>query len=192
MARFTLKKSVPAWAALFAICAVCAILLACTFNVTKSPIAKQESAAAESARKSVMSAAERFEEVEIPAESAVKSLYKGVTDGETVGYVAVVAAKGYGGEVEVTVGIGSDGRTTGISVGGANFSETAGLGAKSKEPAFTDQFANRETPLRVVKTGGTRADDTVDAITSATVTSTAVTNAVNAAGEYVKALLTGE
>lgn len=189
MARFTLKKPVPAWAALFAICVVCALLLAVTFNVTKSPISKQEETAAESARKSVMSAAEKFEKVEIPAESAVKSLYRGETGDETVGYVAVVTAKGYGGEVEVTVGVNADGKVTGISVGGANFSETAGLGAKSKEPAFTEQFSNRETPLRVVKAGGAKAEDTVDAITSATITSTAVTNAVNAAGEYVKGIL---
>lgn len=192
MARFTLKKAVPAWAALFAICAVCAILLACTFNVTKAPIARQEASAAESARKSVMSAAERFEEIELPSDGAVKSLYLGTAGGETVGYVAVVTAKGYGGEVEVTVGVDTDGKVTGISVGGANFSETAGLGAKSKEPAFTEQFAGRETPLRVVKAGGAKADDTVDAITSATITSTAVTNAVNAAGECVKTVLAGK
>ena len=103
--------------------------------------------------------------------------------------MAVIATKGFGGEVEVTVGVNAQGTVTGISVGGANFSETAGLGAKSKDAAFTDQFKNREVPLKVIKAGGEKAENTVDAITSATITSNAVTGAVNQAGEYVKTLL---
>lgn len=58
-----------------------------------------------------------------------------------------VTVKGYGGEIEIVVGVDNDGVITGINVGGANFSETAGLGAKTKEPAFTEQFKGLSAPL---------------------------------------------
>ena len=93
--------------------------------------------------------------------------------------------KGYGGEIVVTVGVDGDSTITGINVGGENFSETAGLGALAKEPAFTDQFAGKTVPLKLVKGSAEKGDDTIDAISGATITSTAVNGGVNLAGKFV-------
>ncbi len=107
------------------------------------------------------------------------------TAGEkVVGYVSQITVKGYKGPVEVTVGLDPDLVLTGISVGGSDFAETAGLGAKAKEPAFQSQFAGKKTPVSVIKTGGTPGDNTVDAITAATITSNAVRDAVNTVAKY--------
>ena len=86
---------------------------------------------------------------------------------------------GFGGPIEVTVGVDTHGTVTGLSVGGSSFAETAGLGAKAKEPAFTDQFVGKTAPLTL------KVD--VDAISGATITSRAVTDGVNTAAAAVPA-----
>ena len=96
--------------------------------------------------------------------------------GALVGKTGTIVTKGYGGEIEITVGVDLSGVVTGVSVGGSSFSETAGLGARAKEAWFGQQYIGKVTPIALVKDGGD-----IDAITSATITSRAVTNAVNAA-----------
>ena len=77
------------------------------------------------------------------------------------------------------------GTVTGISVGGSGFSETPGLGAKAKDAAFTDQFSGKKTP---VKLGDTDGEDTVDAITAATISSRAALECIrDAIAKYQKA-----
>ena len=159
---------------LLLIAVVAGLALGVTNEVTQGPIAEQALLSADTARREVLFAADTFEEVE-------EGIYRG-TDaaGQTVGFVTTVAENGYGGEIEVTVGIGMDGVITGVSVGGEDFSETAGLGARVKEEAFRAQFAGLTAPVALTKDGGQ-----VDAVTSATISSTAVKNAVNRACELL-------
>ena len=100
--------------------------------------------------------------------------------GAETGYIVKGSAAGYGGSVIVVVGVDADLKVTGIS-----FPETAGLGQKATEPAFYEQFAGKGTKLSVKKGGGA-GEDEIDAISGATITSTAVTNTVNAATEFVQ------
>jgi len=102
-------------------------------------------------------------------------VFRGVdANGSAAGYVSTGTVTGFGGPVEVTVGTDAAGVITGVRVGGANFQETAGLGAKAKEPAFYEQFAGKEYPVDLTKNGGE-----IDAITAATITSSAVVRGVN-------------
>ncbi len=55
-------------------------------------------------------------------------------------------------------------------------SETSGLGANAKEESFRDQYIGGSGPFSLTKNGGT-----IEALTSATVTSRAFTAGVNAA-----------
>ncbi|MPM58160.1 Electron transport complex subunit RsxG [bioreactor metagenome] len=99
------------------------------------------------------------------------------------------------------VGIGADGAITGIRVGGPNFSETMGLGAKTRDAEFTDQFQGQKGPISVggksdsVTSASANAENPsesgghVDAVTSATISSRAVVSAVNTACSYVQGLL---
>ena len=114
------------------------------------------------------------------ADPAIDSCYAGSANGAVVGHTAQVTVKGYGGDVEIVVGVDADGVITGLNVGGANFSETAGLGAKAKEPAFTEQFKGLTSPL-VLK-------DNVDSITGASITSGAVVGGVNTALDYIASI----
>lgn len=185
MKNENLKTLLP----LVVICLVAALLLGVFNQITEGPIRENSQKAAMETRQRLLPAASSFEE-QSAEDSGLMSLYRGLNDGgETVGYVAETAVNGFGGEIVVTVGMGMDGTITAISVGGDNFSETAGLGALAKEASFTDQFQGRSVPLTVVKGNADRDDTTIDAISGATVTSSAVNNGVNAAGAYMQTLL---
>jgi electron transport complex protein RnfG len=95
------------------------------------------------------------------------------------GYAIQVAPSGFDGEITIMVGISKDGKVLGIDI--ISHTETAGLGAvaaakTSAGVAFREQFVGQSGELAVSKDGGT-----IDAITSATITSRAVTEGVNAA-----------
>ncbi|MBR6705794.1 MAG: RnfABCDGE type electron transport complex subunit G, partial [Clostridia bacterium] len=172
------RRSLPAWAVLTIITLVAAMCLGGTYQMTKDTIAQRTAEEAEATRKALLPDAAAFEEAEA---SSLDSFYVGKTkEQDDVGYVGVSTVQGFGGEVEVTVGTDADGKITGVRVGGPNFSETAGLGAKTKEPAFYEQFTGKTYPVKLTKDGGE-----IDAVTSATVTSSAVVRAVN---DTVKAM----
>lgn len=172
---------------LLAIAAVAGLALGLTNAVTKGPIAEQQVAEATAARQAVLPEADTFT-IYADENATVDEAYVGYdAAGATVGMTAKITANGYGGEIEVTVGLALDGTITGVNVGGANFSETAGLGARTKEPAFREQFAGQSWPVALTKDGGQ-----IDAVTSATISSTAVTNAVNDACAYLAGVLETE
>ena len=83
---------------------------------------------------------------------------------------------GYAGDITMLVGVNNEGRVTGLMV--RQISETFGLGARARTDAgFLSQFLGTS--------GEAAVGDTVDAITGATVTSKAVTKAVNSAAAFV-------
>ncbi len=172
-------KKIAAWIALGIITIVAGLLLSMTNEVTKDVIATQEAESKVEARKTVLPDAETFEPVEVESLEPLSELFAGMKNGEAVGYVGAVSVNGYGGPVQIIAGVDNDGKVTGVSVGGAEFAETAGLGAKAKDLAFTDQFLMKQTPVKAVKSERDRGDNTVDAIAAATITTNAVTSGVN-------------
>ncbi len=171
---------------LVGICLVAALLLAVFNLITEGPIAENAVRAAQETRTRLLSAAVTFEQVELEEGSAMDSCYEGFdANGESVGYVVETTVGGYAGEIVVTVGLDADNVITGINVGGDNFSETAGLGAKAKEASFTDQFIGESVPLSLAKGTTGLQDGIIDAISGATITSTAVNGGVNSAGKFV-------
>lgn len=156
---------------LLIIAAVAGLALGVVNEITKEPIAQQTVAAQNAARTQVLPAAVSFEQ----AEHLGEVIYVGSdATGEVVGYCATGVTKGYGGDMEITVGIDLDGKISGVNVGGSSFAETAGLGAKAKDKDFTDRFIGLEGNIAITKDGGQ-----VESITSASKTSRAVANEVN-------------
>ena len=80
------------------------------------------------------------------------------------------------------VGVDNDLKVTGVEI--ISQSETAGLGAKCTEDGFKAQFVGKTENIAVTKNGA--KDNEIDAITSATITSKAVTKGVNDAISVVK------
>ncbi len=164
-------KKTPAFVTLMLIALVAALLLAATDRVTREPIQRVALAATNAARIAVFPDADDFVQVEPP--QGLNSLYEAKKGGQTVGRVATVTTQGFAGAIEVTLGLDADQKLTGLTVGGTSFAETAGLGSKAQEPAFTDQFMGKAVPVSL----GTD----VDAISGATITSRAVVNGINQA-----------
>jgi electron transport complex protein RnfG len=122
-------------------------------------------------------------------DSIITDYSEGVKDGKTVGYAFSVTTKGYGSGLKLMVGIDTEGTITGLSIVDCS-NETPGLGANSSKPEFYGQFAGKSGELTVVK-GGNAGESEIDAITGATITSKAVTNAVNTVTEYFEENLKG-
>ena len=173
---FKMKKKFPAWLVLTVICVVAAALLAGTNLMTKDVIAENANREKYATLGKLIPDADSFEELE---SGVIVGKDK---DGNTVGYSKAATAQGFGGEVETTVAARPDGTIGGISVGGSNFAETAGLGARAKEPEFQEQFAGKSAPVALTKDGGE-----IDALSGATITSRAVIKGVNQAMEEIAA-----
>ena len=161
----------PAWLVLCIITVVAGLALSATNLLTQGPIAEQKLLASNAARIAVFADADAFEELPVDADSKMDSVYAAKQNGETAGYVLQTTVTGYGGPIEIVMGIDNAGKITGISVGGSSFAETAGLGARTRDPEFTDQFIGlSEAPI---------LKKNVDAISGATISSTAVTSGAN-------------
>lgn len=173
---------------LLIISAVAALLLALTNSVTASTIAQRNEQANAEARKLVLESAQDFEQVkDVKTDNSkgveVSEIYEAKdASGNTVGYTLKVLPSGYGGTIELMVGIDSaKGQVSGINV--VSNSETAGLGAKATNPEFSDQYKGKLLEELSVLKNGTPGDTEIKAISGATITSTAVTNGVDAAIE---------
>ena len=107
------------------------------------------------------------------------------SNGDTEGYIiASSSPNGYGGEIDVAIGI-KDGKLTGFTV--ISNSETAGLGSKCSEPDFQNQFKGKPAQTLSYTKSGATADTEIDAISGATITTNAVTEAVNAGIAFYQA-----
>ena len=84
------------------------------------------------------------------------------------------------------MGVRSDGTTNGISF--LSLSETAGLGMEADTDSFKSQFAGKNVDKFQYTKSGATVDEEIDALSGATITTNAVTNAVNAGLEYVKSI----
>lgn len=176
---------------LFIITAVAALLLAFA-NMLTAPITKanQEKAFNEALSEALPEAREFYSVDPGAYDSSViiNSINAGYADKEhknLKGYVVMATSPdGYGGEVGVVVGIDTDNKVTKVLIS-SPFSETPGLGAKAKNPEFLDQFEGKSGELEVVKREAGK-DGEISAITSATITSKAVTSCVNAALDIVR------
>ena len=165
---------------LFIISAVTAGLLAGVNSITAPMIAQVNEQKQIDAMSAVVPDAETAVKVDyVDPNGVILEVYK--TDSAYA--IKVAAPGGFGGSIEMMVGVDPQGNVLGISV--INHAETAGLGAIAAEStdkgnAFRGQFVGMSGTVAVTKDGGQ-----VEAITGATISSRAVCNGVNAAVDYV-------
>lgn len=138
-----------------------------------APVAQSNAQAElETAMAALLPGSTSFAQEEYTGEdAAIRAVYKADN-----GYVIETVTAGYAGDITLLVGVNNEGQVTGLMV--RQISETFGLGAKARtDTEFLSQFLGTS--------GEAAVGDTVDAITGATVTSKAVTKAVNAAAAFV-------
>ena len=180
---------------LLAVAAVIALVLGFVNSITEGPIAAYNAAKTAKAYANVMDGF-KTEEAEVlydmndPALADVQKTIE--PDGTTItklvktanGYVAETEFSGAQGMITMVIGLDNDLNCTGIYV--TKHSETSGLGAKAadtSEGAWRDNLVGQGDGLKLKKNGGT-----VEAISGATITSTAVVKEVQTVINAVKAL----
>ena len=188
---------------LFAITLIAGLLLGGVYAITKNPIAKTQEDKKNEAYQAVFTDAAEFTEVTDAADAQQILADAGYTkdridevkaamdaDGNILGYVmTITSSEAYGGELQLAMGIRMDGTVNGISF--LSLSETIGLGMEAKKPDVQEQFAGKQVEQFVYSKTGAAADNEIDALSGATITTNAVTNAVNAGICYAGALGAG-
>ena len=173
------------------ICLVTTGLVAVTFDITREERERQEVIAANVNRLALFPEALSFTPVGAETGAALPAGLKEAytvegQDGSRIGYIFVSEKRGYGGNVPVMLAVDLSASITGVRVL-AN-EETPGLGKKVANESFLSQFKNKSADsLFGLKVEGT-ARQPVDAISGATISSRAVTEAINIALNYYQDL----
>lgn len=188
-----MKKILKDAFALLMITLVAGILLGFVYSITKEPIAQQEQLTKERSCQEVFADTATFENDTEDLEAATAAMkaagYEVQTlseilvakdaSGSSLGYVlSLVDPEGYGGDISFMMGIRLDGTLNGISI--LSIGETAGLGMNADTDAFKSQFANKKVEKFTFTKTGSTSDSEIDALSGATITTTAMTNGVNA------------
>lgn len=105
-------------------------------------------------------------------------------DGNKIGYIFITSAKGYGGEIQIMTAVNPDVSVAAVEILDAS-GETPGLGQNVTKPDWYSQFTKLIKGITVVKGGTANAENNeINAVTGATISSKAVTTAVNQALDY--------
>ncbi len=172
MARFGLILGI--------ICLIATLVLAVTYEITRPKIAEQLRQEEQAALKNIIPDAGSFE----PKTLDGIEYFEAMKGSDLVGYCLKVTGSGYGGYMRIMVGIDPNGVIRGVSV--LEHQETPGLGSKitevrpgETEPWFLKRFSGKSAKTVAVKKN-------IDAITGATISSKAVTDAIrNAVNDFL-------
>lgn len=149
---------------LVCICLVVTALLAYINSVTSPIIAKAEQEKTEQAMSEVLAEADGFNPLKI--ENLPERVTEVYSAQNGSGYVFMLTTKGYGGDMKLICGMKADGTIEQCKT--LSHAETSGLGSKTAEDPYRNQYCG--------KNADTLSE--VDAITGATISSTAYKNAI--------------
>ena len=149
--------------------AVVAGCLGLVNHITSGRIAEYKAAKLQTSMRAVLPASE-YSQILYSGDGNVAAVYRA----GDAGWVIEVTPSGFGGLIDMLVGVDKQGAVTGVSI--VSMSETSGLGANAARESFRSQYVGKSGSVKLRKQGGE-----IDALTGATVTSTAVTNGVNTA-----------
>lgn len=180
--------------ALTIITIICSLALAVVYEITKDPIKAQEDAKKNEGYKAVFEDAKKLttdeELVKLAAKTDMAALnadYDGVKigdviqalddNGNLIGYIVTSKTRGYASFINVAVGYSLDGTVQGIEF--IEIAETVGVGMNADTPEFKSQFDGVKADHFTLTKTGAKTDNEIDAVSGATITSTAVVKAVN-------------
>lgn len=186
-----------------AITLIAGLVLGGVYQLTKEPIAEQKRLKKQKACQEVYAEAASFAEAEgfdteaaasvlaaeYPSQDIDEVMLAQDGAGNTLGYVLTVTThEGYGGDIQFTMGITNEGTLNGISL--LSIAETPGLGMRAEE-VLKPQFGGKSAGKYEYTKTGAVAENQIDAISGATITTNAVVNGVNAGLFYFQNELGG-
>jgi electron transport complex protein RnfG len=157
---------------LLLITSISGLLLGVTNSMTEGIILERAMAGDIASMQNLIADADTFDAVTgegIDDAPLVQEVFAGKQGDEVVGYTIKVNPSGYGGAIEIMVGISTANDITGVEI--LSQTETPGLGSKVTEPEFREKFIGKSTTESTA----------VDAIAGATVSSDAVNHGVRTA-----------
>lgn len=160
-----MNKNIKSVIVLTIICIVVGAMLAVTNFVTKPIIDESNRKKSVESCFEVMEDAEDFEEIDLASfdlPSTITNVYK---EKNGKGYVFRMKTSGYKSGLVIMCGINSEGKITGVKTLASG--ETAGIGKKTEEPEYQNQYIGKDQSLKEV-----------EAISGATITSTAYKKAI--------------
>lgn len=166
-------------AVLLAICIIIPLALSLTNKITKDKIAELDEKNSRETMADLIKA-DSFTEEEFKDGDTEFTYYSAIKSGETVGFIFKTAEKGYGGDVSVMTAVNIDGTVKSVAILDVS-NETPGLGQNAAKESFYSQYQDKKSGISLVKNGADSAKNEVNAVTGATITSTAVNKAVNTA-----------
>lgn len=175
---------------LLAICVIIPLALSLTNKVTADKIAELEEKNSRETMANLIEADE-FNENELEDGGESFTYYIAVKDGETVGFIFKTAEKGYGGDVSVMTAVNPDGTVKSVAILDVS-NETPGLGQNAAKESFYTQYEGKKSGISLLKNGADSEKNEVNAVTGATITSTAVNKAVNTALEQFESVKSNE
>lgn len=190
MKNKSLKEILVPAIMLFVIAAVCTALLAGTNLLTKDKIAEIAVQTEMKAKSAVFESAKSFSDEKNVTVNEKEYVYYDALDekGNVMGYVFSVTVKSYGGDLSAMVGISSEtDKITGVEI--TAISDTPGLGMKVDSSDFLSQYIDRSGNIGVNK--NEKTDTEIQAVSGATISSKAVTEAVNQAFSAYEAVKAG-
>ncbi len=173
-----MKDTLKMGATLAIFCGVAAASLQVVYSMTQPIIDENLRVSSIKKRQEVIPEAKSFDPIEIESTKFVKNVFAGKDkDGNTIGYVLEITPRGFGGEIKATVSLLPDGRIMNVAINKLDQQETPGLGAKIVNPEFRESFKGKSgDALKLKKDGGE-----IDALTSATISSRAVSGGMHEA-----------
>lgn len=187
---------------LTAITLIAGFMLGLVHDITLKPIEAADYQKKQNAYKEVFQDAASFEEyADFDAEAATKAavdagytndLVEGAqtaldASGNPIGYViTVTSTEGSQANITLSVGITSEGVLNGYAA--TAISETPGLGSKVVDPDFKAQFEGKSEENYTVVKSAPASESEIESISGATISSRAVTNAVNAGLAYFRSI----
>ena len=181
---------------------VAGFLLGLVHDITKKPIADAEFKKQQAAYQKVFADASSFEKYEdFNADAATKAAADAGFEndlveaaqvaldesGNPLGYViTVTSTEGSQANITLSMGVTLDGVLNGYET--TKISETPGLGSKVADDDFKAQFEGKNVETYTVTKTGAASDSEIDALSGATISTRAVTNAVNAGLAYFRSI----
>jgi len=177
-AKDTLRKIFPVLL-LTAVVAISVNLLNLTDKLTREKIEWQREQKIERMLSEIFPNMSRYD-----FENDIYTIY---SNGTKIGYAFLAVGKGYGGDIDILVGLEDEATIKGITI--ISSRETPGLGSRIAESPFTDKFIGLNIDDVALRQYGGQ----IDSITGATISSKAVVEAIRkAAEEKVKLLRDSE
>ncbi|TCT14978.1 electron transport complex protein RnfG [Natranaerovirga pectinivora] len=179
---------------LFAITLISGALLGLVYELTKDAIAEQGMLRQYAALDSITPEVDTYNPLDVINDGdtaiEIREVLEIIKDNAVIGYNFILDNnRGYYGRITIAVGISSEGTINGIEI--ISHTETAGLGSRITEAGFKNQFKDEVAEPFKLGSSGTSGDNTIDSISSATVSSEAVVNGVNKAVNYYNEHLGG-